>query len=160
MRRFVLTVAFLAVSATVHAQTLPAYVGKFPLQLASLLGLGQTPTPPGPPVATLRFDQGVCSVTTAAVITPSAQANNCGGAGTPSWITNPNTNYCLFSVGSTSNLNWNATQGGANPVTGTAIAAQVWAGPGIYSITGRFNLTNFKMIAASATVSVYLSCGY
>lgn len=120
----------------------------------------QTPFPPGPLIATLRFEQGACSVTTGAVIQPSLQNNSCSGAGTPSWVSNFSTYYCVFSLGGASNLNWTATTLAVNPATGTGGAYQVWSGPGIYSITGRFNLLNFKMIAASATVTVHMSCGY
>ena len=120
----------------------------------------QTPFPPGPLIATLRFEQGLCSVTTSTVIQPSAQNNTCSGAGVPSWMSNFNTYYCIFSIGSGGNVNWLASTSAGNPVTGTGVATQVWAGPGIYSITGRFNLVNFKMIAATATVTVYISCGY
>lgn len=133
--------------------TPPAFAQVMPMMIL------QTPFPPGPPVATLRFEQGVCSVTSAAVIQPSLQVNACSGAGTPSWVSNLNTYYCVYSVGTTGNLNWTASTTGT-PVTGIGVAAQVWAGPGIYSINGRFNLLNFKMIATSATVSVQISCGY
>lgn len=131
------------------------------LPVSVLAGIGQQQAVVvTPAVATIRFDQGPCSVTTTVVVQPSQQANGCGGAGTPSWITDRNTTYCLFSVASASGVNWTASVAGTTPTTGITPTGQTWAGPGIYSITGRLNLLNFKMIATTATTSVYISCGW
>jgi len=161
MKRFLLVLSCLLFSSIAFAQSPghpPLLVDRFSLP-ATLL-LGQTPVPPGPPVPTLRFDQGVCSVTTAAVISPSIQNNACSGGGVPNRVLNPNTNYCLYTVGSASNLNWVGSFQGANPTTGTGGNYQVWTGPGLYSVQGRQNNLSMKFIAASATVTVFLTCGY